>query len=99
MCDLAASFQQAALTDVLDKVMLAASQHNCHTLVFGGGVTNSQALRRLFQEKAPQLRALWPPAGLSLDNAAMIAGLGYHNYLKKGKGDNLDLEAATRIAF
>lgn len=99
MCDLAASFQHAALSDVLDKVMLAADQHNCRTLVFGGGVTNSQALRRLFQEKAPQLQALWPPAGLSLDNAAMIAGLGYHTYQKKGKGDTLTLEAATRIAF
>lgn len=99
MQDIAASFQQAALNDVVDKVVLAAKQYDCKTLVFGGGVTNNQQLRRLVAEKAPGLRALWPPLGLSLDNAAMIAGLGYHTFLKKGCGDSLDLNAATRIAF
>jgi N6-L-threonylcarbamoyladenine synthase len=42
---------------------------------------------------------LWPPLGLSLDNASMIAGLGYHTFLKRGKGDSMDLIPATRIAF
>jgi len=99
MCDIAASFQHAAFTDVVEKVMSAAEQYHCKTLVFGGGVTNNLELRRMIQEKAPQLRILWPSLGLSLDNAAMIAGLGYHNFIRKGKGDPLNLEAATRIAF
>lgn len=97
--DIAASFQHAALTDVVDKAILAAEKHRCQTLVFGGGVTNNQQLRRLITEKAPGLKALWPPLGLSLDNAAMIAGLGYHTFLKKGHGDSLDLAPVTRIAF
>ncbi len=99
MQDIAASFQQAALTDVVDKAILAAQKYGCRTLVFGGGVTNNKQLRKMVAEKAPNLQALWPPVGLCLDNAAMIAGLGYHCYLKRGSGDSLDLNAATRIAF
>lgn len=99
MQDIAASFQHAALTDVVDKAILAAEKHGCRTLVFGGGVTNNKQLRKLVAEKAPSLQALWPPLGLSLDNAAMIAGLGYHTYQKRGCGDSLDLNPETRIAF
>lgn len=97
--DIAASFQHTALTDAVDKAILAAQQHSCRTLVFGGGVTNNKQLRKLVDEKAPLLQALWPPLGLSLDNAAMIAGLGYHCYMKRGSGDSFDLNPQTRIAF
>lgn len=97
--DVSAAFQHAALTDIVDKVFAAAKQYGCNTLVFGGGVTNNQQLRKMVKERANEIRILWPSLGLSLDNAAMIAGLGYHTYRKKGKGDSMDLEAATRIAF
>lgn len=95
--DLAASFQHAAFQDVIKKTLKAAEQFNCQTLVFGGGVTNNKALRKLFAEKAPHYKQLWPTLGLSLDNAAMIAGLGYHRFRQKGTGDSLELEAATSI--
>jgi len=97
--DVAAAFQHAAFKDIISKSLLAAKEHNCHTLIFGGGVTNNKTLRQLFSEQAPHLNLLWPSAGLSLDNAAMIAGLGYHVFKKKGKGDTFELQAATRIAF
>lgn len=96
-CDLAASFQKTALQDILRKTLEAARQQGCHSVVFGGGVTNNQALRRLFQENAGDLALYWPSTGLSLDNAAMIAGLGYHLYQNRGEGDPLDLDAVTRI--
>lgn len=97
--DIAAAFQHAAFKDIISKTLLAAKEHNCNTLIFGGGVTNNSALRQLFFEKAPGFNLLWPSAGLSLDNAAMIAGLGYHVFKKKGKGDPIDLPAVTRIPF
>lgn len=95
--DIAASFQQAAFSDVVHKALLAADKSGCETLIFGGGVTNNKRLRQLFAEKAPDLHQLWPSPGLSLDNAAMIAGLGYHHFCKRGAGDSLNLEAMTRI--
>jgi N6-L-threonylcarbamoyladenine synthase len=99
MADVSASFQHVILKDVIDKTLLAAGQSGCQTILFGGGVTNNQQLRRQFAETAPTLHCLWPSKGLSLDNAAMIAGLGYHHYLKRGCGDSLDLEALTRICL
>ena len=53
----------------------------------------------MFSEKGSQYHQLWPTAGLSLDNAAMIAGLGYHRYNQMGAGDSLTLEAVTAITF
>ena len=44
-----------------------------------------------------QLPLYLPGAGLSGDNGAMIGGLGYHLFLREGKGDSLALEAETRI--
>lgn len=96
--DLAASFQRAALKDIFNKTVTAAEQYGCQTLVFGGGVTHNKALRQLFEIEAPHLSCVWPGPGLSLDNGAMIAGLGYHKFLQKG-GDPFDLEAVTRIGF
>lgn len=95
-CDIAAAFQNVAFHDIVDKSLRAAEQHKCSTLLFGGGVTNNFHLRKLFAQKAPHLTLRWPPKGLSLDNAAMIAGLGYHIYQRKGQSDDLNLAAFTR---
>lgn len=95
----AAAFQQAAFSDLIKKTFLAAEKYHCQTLVFGGGVTCNQKLKRMFVEANPHLNYLWPPKGLSLDNAAMIAGLGYHRFLKQGSGSNFNLEASTEMPF
>jgi N6-L-threonylcarbamoyladenine synthase len=98
--DLAASFQRTALEDVVKKTMLAAQKFDIRTFIFGGGVTNNQSLRLLFERECNQTyQLLWPSFGLSLDNAAMIAGLGYHRYLHKGEGDSIDLDPLVRIPF
>jgi N6-L-threonylcarbamoyladenine synthase len=99
-CDLAASFQRAALEDIVKKSLIAAEKFNTRTLIFGGGVTQNQSLRRLFTlESRGRHRLIWPSFGLSLDNAAMIAGLGYFRYRLQGKGDPMNLEPLTRIPF
>ncbi|NGX42908.1 MAG: tRNA N6-adenosine threonylcarbamoyltransferase [Chlamydiae bacterium] len=97
--DIAASFQRIVFSDVITKVLKVASERDCQTIIFGGGVTNNSRLREMFAEAAPNHYLCWPSKGLSLDNAAMIAGLGYHRYLKQGTGDPYDLEALTRIRF
>jgi N6-L-threonylcarbamoyladenine synthase len=97
--DIAASFQYAVFQDIIKKTLLAAKQNGCATILFGGGVTNSQTLRSQFAKAAPGHDLLWPSQGLSLDNAAMIAGLGYHTFRHRNSGDPLELEAMTRIPF
>lgn len=99
-CDLAASFQRAALEDIIHKSLKAAEKFNIHSIILGGGVTNNQTLRRLFADASNnEYKIFWPSMGLSLDNAAMIAGLGYHKYKAKGHGDAFDLEPLVRIPF
>jgi N6-L-threonylcarbamoyladenine synthase len=95
---IAASFQQAVFMDVIKKTLLAAKEHGCQTVFLGGGVTQSQTLRQLFLQHAPaELQLHYPPPGLSLDNGAMIAGLGFHLYKKNYQSDPLDLEALPRL--
>jgi N6-L-threonylcarbamoyladenine synthase len=98
-CDIAASFQRIVFEDVIGKTLRAASEKRCRSIIFGGGVTNNNRLKEMFREAASEYQLYWPSTGLSLDNAAMIAGLGYHQYRTRGCGDSLDLEPKTRIAF
>ena len=95
--DVAASFQETALRDVVGKTIEAARSHACLAVYCGGGVSNNQRLRELFIELGCPVPVYYPSARMTLDNAAMIAGLGYHCYHLNGKGDGLDLEPMTRI--
>jgi N6-L-threonylcarbamoyladenine synthase len=97
--DVAASFQQTAFQDIARKAQLASQTFPCKAIFFGGGVCNNLHLRALLAETFPNLPLFWPPATLSLDNAAMIAGLGFKKFLSQGHGDPLDLEVQTRIPF
>ncbi|MBN1914599.1 MAG: tRNA (adenosine(37)-N6)-threonylcarbamoyltransferase complex transferase subunit TsaD [Parachlamydiales bacterium] len=78
---IAASFQHTVFQDLIKKTLLAADQYQAKALYFGGGVTNNQTLKKMFTEKNTDYPMFWPSPGLSLDNAAMIAGLAYHKYL------------------
>jgi tRNA N6-adenosine threonylcarbamoyltransferase len=73
--DIAASFQRAATDDILSKSRLAATQINAQSIILGGGVCNNQTLKNKFANL--DLPIFWPPPPLTLDNAAMIAGLAY----------------------
>ena len=97
--NIAASFQQTVFFDVISKTLKAAKDRNCQSIIFGGGVTNNKHLREMFSDATSQHQLYWPSKGLSLDNAAMIAGLGYHCYRHQEAGDPLDLEAFPRIGF
>jgi len=94
---IAAAFQEAALGVIVEKALLAAERYGCQTIFLGGGVSSNQRLREMFAERAQGLKIFWPPKGLSLDNAAMIAGLGCHVFERQGRSDGLDLEPMTRI--
>lgn len=95
--DVAASFQETALRDVVNKSIEAAKTFDCKAIYCGGGVSNNQRLRDLFTENNCPYPVYYPAAKMTVDNAAMIAGLGYHCYQKQKKGDGLDLEPITRI--
>lgn len=95
--DVAASFQETACRDIVSKTYLAAQEFPCKAIFLGGGVCNNLRLRTLFAEKFPQTPIYWPSPHLTLDNAAMIAGLGFQKFLNTGMGDSLNCEVQTRI--
>ena len=94
--DIAASFQRAAFADIVEKSLKATETFDCQAIYLGGGVTNSRALRSFFPQKYP---LFWPAPGLSLDNGAMIAGLGFHNFQKHKKCQIFDLSIEPRVRF
>lgn len=98
-CDIAASFQHTAFWDVIRKSLLAASTFACKAIFLGGGVAQNQYLQNLFAKEAPHLPLFFPPKELCSDNAAMIAGLGYHKFVSHRSGSPFSLEAAPRISF
>jgi N6-L-threonylcarbamoyladenine synthase len=95
--DVAASFQETACRDIVNKTYLAAQEFPCQSIFLGGGVCNNLRLRHLFAEKFPDTPIFWPSTDLTLDNAAMIAGLGFQKFLTTSTGDPLDCEVQTRI--
>jgi len=98
IADIAASFQ-AAVVDVLRiKLARAARKIGPRTLVLGGGVAANSALRAAAGRLAEQLHCglRLPEMRFCLDNAAMIAGLGY-NYFRMGRFAGLDLDAHATV--
>lgn len=89
----AAGFQHTALSDIVEKSLLAAKSFDCQAIYFGGGVSSNHYLRSLLPS---DLKIFFPKKGLSVDNAAMIAGLAYH---LKSEENPLKLAASPRTAF
>jgi N6-L-threonylcarbamoyladenine synthase len=72
--DIAASFQAAAVDVLVEKTMAAVAETGCRSVVIGGGVAASRALRGALASALGPGGALYhPPPRLATDNAAMIA--------------------------
>jgi len=90
--DIAASFQEAVIETLVKKSWLACRAQKIKRLVVGGGVAANSRLRERFFQEAEKtgLQVYFPPLELCMDNAAMVAGLGYR-LLRKGQRSGLDL--------
>jgi N6-L-threonylcarbamoyladenine synthase len=74
------SFQESVVAVLAEKSLQACRKCKVNTLLVGGGVAANSALRRCLQAQASAqgIDVFFPPMTLCLDNAAMIAGLGFH---------------------
>ncbi|MFA6350093.1 MAG: tRNA (adenosine(37)-N6)-threonylcarbamoyltransferase complex transferase subunit TsaD [Candidatus Omnitrophota bacterium] len=90
--DVAASFQEAAVDALIRKSLLACKMKKTNSLAVGGGVAANSRLRNKFMAEAAQMgvTCFFPPKVFCIDNAAMVAGLGYRLF-KKGYISDLRL--------
>lgn len=80
--DICRSFQDTVFEDIVYKTKYAIEATGINKVAFGGGVINNNTLRRILLDNING-ELFFPPNKLSVDNAAMIAGLGYHRYMNK----------------
>jgi N6-L-threonylcarbamoyladenine synthase len=86
LADVAASFQEAVVDQLVSKLAAAADAHRAPTLVLAGGVAANSRLRdRVAEVAAATGRAAFlPPPALCTDNAAMIAATAYFRLAADG---------------
>jgi len=87
--DLVASFQNAVITDLVERTLAAAEGARVQTILVSGGVACNSLLRTRFAKaaRAEALEAFFPSLELSTDNAAMIAAAGYYKLLAGQRAD------------
>jgi len=87
--DLAASFQEAVVDVLVEKLVAAADAAGARTLVIGGGVAANSRLRTRVMEAAEESgrRALLPRLALCTDNGAMIAATAWWRLEADGPTD------------
>jgi N6-L-threonylcarbamoyladenine synthase len=100
--DIAASFQQAAVECLIDRLELALAKAGPFpALVVAGGVAANKTVRAALEALAAKhgMRFTAPPLALCTDNAAMIAWAGAERLALEGEGfagDPLDFVARPR---
>jgi N6-L-threonylcarbamoyladenine synthase len=88
--DIAASFQETVIDTLIRKSLLACRLQKLNRLVIGGGVAMNNRLREKFYQETKEkgIRFYSPSREFCMDNAAMVAGLGYQLF-KRGHSDDL----------
>lgn len=96
--DLAASFQNAVVSTLIETMEEQALLLKPKTLVVAGGVACNLSLRAAAKTSAERLGipVYFPSRHLSTDNAAMIAAAGYRRLIR-GEADGPEMTADTTI--
>jgi N6-L-threonylcarbamoyladenine synthase len=91
--DVAASFQEAVVDTLVERLISAAERTQEGRIAIGGGVTANSRLRERLQDAAKRrgLELVMPPMRFCVDNGAMVAGLAYH-LLQAGRIADLTLD-------
>ena len=94
--DLATSFQNVAITEIINKTRKAIKEENIKTLIVAGGGAANQGLREEVTKLGKELGVdvTIPSMKYCTDNATMIAAAGYYAY-KDGRIADLTLNSKS----
>jgi N6-L-threonylcarbamoyladenine synthase len=95
--DIAASFQEAVIDVLTQKLIKAVEKTGVDSMVLAGGVACNGTLRSRMKDKAEKAgkRIYYPRPEYCTDNGAMIALVGY-NKLKRGEDAEMSIDARSR---
>jgi len=95
--DIAASFQEAIIDVLSQKLLKAGEELGIDSLVLAGGVACNQALRRRLKEEADKrgIAFYYPRSEYCTDNAAMIALTGCYRIMR-GERSDLSIDVKSR---
>lgn len=97
--DISAVFQRVAFETIVDKVVQAYEEFQPKSIIIGGGVAASPAIRNQLEARLP-LPMVYPDRKLCGDNGAMIATLGcFKAMLDQPTADPYSLEIAPNLSM
>jgi N6-L-threonylcarbamoyladenine synthase len=98
VADVAASYQEAIVDVLVEKLCRAARQYDVKAISVVGGVAANSRLRLRLEERAHALGldVTLPPRALCTDNAAMIAAAGLEQ-LKRKESPAWDMDAISTL--
>ncbi|MEK7308391.1 MAG: tRNA (adenosine(37)-N6)-threonylcarbamoyltransferase complex transferase subunit TsaD, partial [Nitrospirota bacterium] len=90
--DIAASFQSAVVSVLVEKTIEAARSNSLDKIVLSGGVSSNSLLRKTISKRAEAegFKVYLASPDLCTDNAAMIASAGFYHFTH-GKNASFDL--------
>lgn len=96
--DLCASFEKAVTEMLLENIKKAIKEFNVDKIALAGGVSSNSYIRNAFDNlsKEQNIKVYYPEPILCTDNAAMIAAMGYYNYINGEKAE-LNLNAVPNL--
>jgi N6-L-threonylcarbamoyladenine synthase len=96
--DIAASFQEAVIDVLTQKLIRLGEKSGVKSLVMAGGVACNGALRRRLEEEADirGMNVYYPRPEYCTDNGAMIALTGYYRIVR---GEHADLATDVRSRY
>jgi len=86
ICDISASFQQAAIDVLIHKTIKATKKYKVKSVLLAGGVAANKELKMQLKEaveKELNIAFYVPEMHLCTDNAAMVGSAAYYRYKKK----------------
>jgi N6-L-threonylcarbamoyladenine synthase len=90
------AFQERVLDLLVRRVFAAARSRGVSTIIVAGGVAANGRLRDMLEaERRTGEEMILSSPALCADNAAMVAGLGYHYYMA-GRVDELSIDVHAR---